>query len=302
LDVDKVEVDVHNGRGRGFTVDENGFELAEHHYEHVDYYDSEQVVTRYYPAIAAWLRERLNAHRVYVFDHNVRSAAVEAWMNKQESSTGASEAASTEVAKKQLAQSQQTVQSAARVVHNDYTLTSAPLRVRQLSERPRVNDAWNLSGGSDPLIPADEYEELLGRRWALVNVWRNIADTPVEDVPLALCNASTIDLDQLVTFEIRYKDRVGENYFAQHRPHNEWVYFPRMVKEEALVLKVWDTHGEQVRALDPVSGERLAAEQVDNGVKTVPASFSFHSAFVDPSATEGCAPRQSIEVRTVVVY
>lgn len=76
-----------------------------------------------------------------------------------------------------------------------------------------------------------------------INVWRNIADTPVKDMPLGLCDAQSFGSEELITFELRYADRVGEVYYAAHRDSHRWLYYPDMVKDEALLLKVWDSHG-----------------------------------------------------------
>eukprot|EP00164_Ancoracysta_twista_P007618 GFYU01010850.1.p1 GENE.GFYU01010850.1~~GFYU01010850.1.p1 ORF type:complete len:332 (-),score=90.65 GFYU01010850.1:128-1123(-) len=286
LDPTPVEYDVYDGRDAGLTIDSNGFQLFEHKYSHVDYYDEQQIVTKYYPEVAAFLKEKLGAKKVYVFDHNVRSAATQSWMNKPQGDGPT----------KELKGSQLKVQSPAGVVHNDFSMHSSKRRLHQLAEPPRVNDPWDVDKTNKPLIDPEELAQLESGRWAMINVWRNIADTPVQDMPLALCDAPTIDMEQLVTFEIRYEDRIGENYFAVPREQNRWYYFPKMVKDEALVLKVWDSEGKHVKNLD------------DNGVQTSPAtdgveaSFSFHSAFSDPAAAPDCPKRESIELRTVVFY
>ena len=62
-------------------------------------------------------------------------------------------------------------------VHNDYTEWSGPQRVRDL-------------------LP-DEAEELLSRRFAIVQAWRPIRH-PVESFPLAMCDARSISPDDLI--------------------------------------------------------------------------------------------------------
>jgi hypothetical protein len=133
------------------------------------------------------------------------------------------------------------------IVHNDYTITSAPLRLRQLGAPPKVNDVLRKVLHEKPLIDPNKVEEVLSsrepRRYLFINVWRNIALSPVRDMPLALCDAESFGTAELVTFEIRYADRIGENYFAAYRDSHRWVYFPEMVRDEALLLKVWDSAG-----------------------------------------------------------
>mmetsp|Transcript_1631 Transcript_1631/g.2172 ORF Transcript_1631/g.2172 Transcript_1631/m.2172 type:complete len:338 (-) Transcript_1631:34-1047(-) len=293
LDPVGVEKVVHNGRGQNKSLDQSGFELVDHVYDHVNYRDSNEVVRKYYPEVTSFLKKKLGAKHVYAFDHNIRCSRVESWANEGKKGE--------EIKAESLQGSQQTVQSSAGVVHNDYSVVSSLRRVQQLGEPPRVNDTWNIDGKSDPLIPPEEFEDVKTRRWALVNLWRNIVDTPVLDKPLALVDASTIDLDQLVTFEVRYADRTGENYFVQNREENKWFYFPEMTKDEAILLKVWDTAGKDVRNLDYETGKPLEEVPESRG-EEVPASFAIHSAFENKEVPEDCPARWSIEVRTVIVY
>jgi hypothetical protein len=80
-------------------------------------------------------------------------------------------------------------------------------------------------------------------RFALINVWRNIADEPVATHALALCDAQTVTPGDLSVFELHYADRVGENYFSKQAPGHEWYYYPAMTRDEALLIKQWDSAG-----------------------------------------------------------
>src|SRR5262250_2353787 len=83
------------------------------------------------------------------------------------------------------------IREVVRRVHNDYTEWSAPQRVRDI-------------------LP-DEAEDLLSRRFAIVQVWRPIRH-PVETFPLAICDARTVAASDLVVSERRYPGRVGQTY------------------------------------------------------------------------------------------
>ena len=50
-----------------------------------------------------------------------------------------------------------------------------------------------------------------------LNVWRNVSSAPVQRSPLALCDAASTSVDDLIVFEIRYADRVGENCTRSQR-------------------------------------------------------------------------------------
>jgi len=262
------DVQVLNGRGREFSLDDHGFTLVQDPREHIDYFDEKQVLEKYYPEVCELVKKATGAKEVYAFDHNVRSNALSD-------------------SKKQLQGGNQ-VQGPAFVVHGDYTTTSAPRRVRDLATPPKVNDTLRKLLGDRPLIDPERVDALLSGRWALMNVWRNIKETPVQEMPLGLCQGDSMPLEDIVTFEIHYADRIGENYFAIHSAGHKWVYFLEATRDEAIVLKCWDSAG---KAFADKSAE-----------KTVPSTFTFHSAFEDPSTPVGADDRASIEVRTVVFF
>ncbi len=115
-----------------------------------------------------------------------------------------------------------------------------------------------------------------GARIVQVNVWRPIRG-PVERSPLALADAASVRPEDLIATEQVFPDRVGEIYLLAHRPGQRWYYAPRMTRDEVLLIKGWDS--------------------LDDGR----ARFTPHSAFEDPNTPEGAAPRESIEVRTLVI-
>jgi hypothetical protein len=143
-----------------------------------------------------------------------------------------------------------------RFAHNDYTEASGPQRVRDL-------------------LP-DEADELLRRRFAVVNVWRPIG-WPVEQAPLAVCDARTIGAGDLVPTDLFYRDRKGEVYSMRFAPTHRWYYFPRMRPDEAMLLKCYDSARDRAR-------------------------FTAHSAFDDPTSPANARSRESIEVRTLAFF
>jgi hypothetical protein len=149
------------------------------------------------------------------------------------------------------------IREVVRRVHNDYTEWSGPKRVRDL-------------------LPA-EADELLKRRFAIIQVWRPIKH-PVETDPLGICDARTLSPDNLVISERRYPDRIGQTYAITYNPAQKWFWFPRMRREEALVFKVYDSL---------IDGR---------------ARWTAHTAFDDPSAAPNARPRESIEIRTLAFF
>ena len=276
LDQIAVTVPVHDGRGHELSLDTHGFVLVPHAYDHIEYMNEAEIVGIYYKEVCELVQRQTGAIKVVAFDHNIRASETKSWMNEAGASPDSERIAGGNK-----------VQSPAQVVHNDYTLTSAPLRMDLLGQPPKANDTWAKNTSGAPLIDPLEIDSLKSRRYAFINVWRSISDEPVTDMPLALCDGSTVCDEDLVTFEIRYADRVGENYFAGHSERHKWLYFPSMTKDEAILLKVWDSQG------------AFCTSGVDPHVA---ATFSLHSAFSDPAAPADGPKRRSIEVRTVAFY
>jgi hypothetical protein len=142
-------------------------------------------------------------------------------------------------------------------VHNDYSVWSGPQRVRDL-------------------LP-EEADDLLRRRFAIIQVWRPIRGT-VETFPLAICSARTLSPANLVVSERRYPDRIGQTYAITYSPEHAWYWFPRMRRDEALVFKTYESR--------------------DDGR----ARWTAHTAFHDPTSAPDARPRESIEIRTLAFF
>ncbi len=143
-----------------------------------------------------------------------------------------------------------------RQVHNDHTVNSAPRRVRDH-------------------LGADA-EELLKHRFGIVNVWRPIRG-PVQDSPLALCDARSFTDDDLIASDLVYAHVRGETSRVEYNPKHRWYYFSNQQPNEVLFIRVHDS--------------------ANDGR----ARLSFHTSFENP-LTPGAPPRESIEVRSLVFF
>ncbi|MFY9696012.1 MAG: CmcJ/NvfI family oxidoreductase, partial [Xanthobacteraceae bacterium] len=149
------------------------------------------------------------------------------------------------------------IREVVRRVHNDYTEWSAPQRVRDI-------------------VPG-EAEELLKRRFAVIQVWRPIR-FPVETYPLAMADAQTLSPSDMIVSERRAPGRIGQTYAIKYNPAHQWYWFPRMRREEAYVFKVFDSE------------------------KDGRARWTAHTAFEDPTSPPHARPRESIEIRTLAFF
>ncbi|MGD1880435.1 MAG: CmcJ/NvfI family oxidoreductase [Kiloniellaceae bacterium] len=128
------------------------------------------------------------------------------------------------------------------------------------------------------LLGEDEAARLAaaGARIQQVNVWRPIRG-PVERSPLTLADAASIRPEDLVATDQLFPGRVGEIYHLAYHPAQRWYYAPRMTRDEVLLIKGWDS--------------------LDDGR----ARFTPHSAFRLPQQRADAPPRESIELRSLVV-
>lgn len=191
-------VPVHNGRllPKPPTLDDRGFEFHSHETAVTDFYDPGQVTGIYYPEIETLLKTRTGAEKVVIFDHTLRSI-------------------------EKFRAGIKGMRPPTMNIHNDYTETSGPERVR------------------DHLNP-QEAAQRLQRRFLEINIWRPIRG-PLQDSPLAVCDSSTLMLGDLMASDLIYSDRITETYSVSYNPAHRWYYYPKMQRNEALLFKGFDS-------------------------------------------------------------
>ncbi len=192
------EMEVRNGRPLRdtFDIDTHGFVFVDHATQVKDFTDEAQRQNVYDLEVQALIKKHAGAADVVVFDHTLR------------------------VSDENL-QHKLNARPTVKGVHNDYTETSAPRRLREI-----IGDA--------------EAERRFKKRWAIIQVWRPIRGTVLID-PLGICDGRSIPQKGFIRVERRYKDRTGEVYHIAHNPSHTWFHFPRMERHEALVFKVFDS-------------------------------------------------------------
>jgi hypothetical protein len=220
------------------SVHEEGFALFDAPSAMRDFYARDDVLRLYYDEVAELALSATGAARAIVFDHLLR---------RREAGRGALG----------FGRAQKGVPAANGRVHNDYSEESGRHRLA--------------------LVLGAQAAASNAARFAIVNVWRSIKG-PVLDTPLALCDARSVDVADLVRAEVRYPQRTGEIYLLKHAARHRWSYMPAMDRHEALVFKQYDSQA--------------------GGV----ARFTPHAAFDHPDAPPGAPLRESIEARCLVIY
>jgi len=155
------------------------------------FYDPVQVERIYYLEVELLLKQATGAEKIVGFDYQIR--------NRQLFSRGETKAGDYVL-----------------VVHNDFTATSGPRRVR------------------DHLPPA-EANERLQHRFAEINVWRVIRG-PVESTPLAVRDARSIDLVDFVPTDFVNRVNVFDVYRLAYNQKHRWFYFLGLYYNEVIFL------------------------------------------------------------------
>jgi hypothetical protein len=221
------------------SIHVEGFELWDAPTAVTDFTDEDTIRNRYYAEVVELAKYVTGADHAHIFDHQLRQR----------------EAGRPSLTFGRHGDGRRP--GAAGRIHNDYTESSGQKRFEILS--------------------LDEKVRTTTQRFAIINIWRSIGGKIV-DTPLALCDARSISVKDLVVTDLRYRDRVGELYLVHESPRHRWAYFSEMDRSEALVFKQYDS-------------------QV-NGT----ARFTPHSAFDLPDIPPDAPLRQSIEIRCLVTY
>ncbi|MEH2465424.1 CmcJ/NvfI family oxidoreductase [Nostoc sp.] len=231
---------IYNARSisENISLDKEGFAFTGHNTNVRNFYDEDEVRRVYYPEAEQLLKEVTGGTKVVIFDHTLRNAS-------------------------QSKPGENNIKEPAKRVHNDFTAKSGYTRARLELAARGIND--------------DDIDTLLKQRFAIINVWRAIAQ-PIQESPLALCDAQSIASTDLVAGDLVYRDRVGETYGVTCNSKHKWFYFPQMHRDEALFIKCFDS--------------------AEDGH----ARFAAHTAFEDPTSPANAPPRESIELRTFVFY
>jgi len=166
-------------------------------------------------------------------------------------------------------------------LHNDYTRNMKEAYVYALGGEEPDESSWTMEEkyvalfvkGAD--VPAQmravglTAERLAQRRVVLLNTWKNTAEEPVRRCPLAIADQRTIESRDGC-------DGVVGRAGLVRREGQQFHYYPGLTREELLVFVGFDSDAKE-------------------------HAPCVHSAFADASTPTDAPPRQSIELRCVLV-
>lgn len=145
----------------------------------------------------------------------------------------------------------------AAAVHNDYADSLSP-------DRSTVTEKFTEIQG----MPTD-------RRVLGINIWRSVSPEPLARFPLAVCDRTSIERNDLeYDLNPNAKPRPFNAHYCKPNDAQRWYYYAAMTRDEALVFTTYDSH--------PADGEVFCP--------------TLHTAVPVPGS-EGLQERVSVEVR-----
>ncbi|KAF2739370.1 hypothetical protein EJ04DRAFT_508670 [Polyplosphaeria fusca] len=156
----------------------------------------------------------------------------------------------------------------------------------------------DLNDGTHPILPAravhidqtpagvvrrvrhhlgkDEANKALKGRVRLINFWKPLR-YPVRDAPLAICDGSVVRMQDLIGCDLVKRTYTGETAFILPNPLFRWYYLSDQREDEALIFKMFDSDS------------------------SCPARSCPHAAFTPSKEYDESYPRESIEVRALIL-
>ncbi|KAI1819345.1 hypothetical protein F4861DRAFT_534523 [Xylaria intraflava] len=122
-------------------------------------------------------------------------------------------------------------------------------------------------------------DEILKSRFEMVTVWKPLRG-PVDDWPLAVCDATSLDTSDAVPADVVYQKVVTENYMVHFNDRQKWFYLHKQEPHEVLLFKAADS--------EPGQTARCAHGSFDIGA-TLPGG-------------RDVTPRESIDTRVLVMH
>jgi len=130
----------------------------------------------------------------------------------------------------------------------------------------------------EQLLGEEETKKAMQNRFQMINIWRPIGPHPILNIPLALCDYRSVDLDKdMHLIMYRGTPNSPSGYQVSHNGNDtqKWYYLSQMRSDEMFVFKIFDS-------------------------KPDVAQFGVHSAFINKHALPTDVEQKSVEVRCLV--
>ncbi|MCJ1434733.1 hypothetical protein MMC27_004103 [Xylographa pallens] len=195
----------HDVRGKEttFTLNDHGFTYRRHNFEFDDYEDREAVEANYLPKVEEFIKAEVeDVDKVFFFDWRLRHNA--------------------------------SLPKGTIIDLNDPTDWLLPAVHAHVDQSPGAALSRTL------LQLPEEADFLLRGRVRIITVWKPLRNR-VEDWPLAVCDGSNVEEDDLLETDHIRRQYNGANMNALYREKYKWYYLRRQGPDEPLLLKQFDS-------------------------------------------------------------
>ena len=265
-------VPIHDARvGGEKALDTHGFTLVpfpQPVLSAAEFYDDDTVRAVYYAKLADELKMAFGATRAVPIAHHIRNGDQSFCFDSSGKSGNRKPRCSTRLLAEYVP-----------LVHADNNFQQG----KEMMQR------W-LSRDGDGDLDLDKH------RYQIVNVWRNIRDSPIQEWnhPLAVLDASTMNLkDDFVRTATELPKLSGP------RDYHRWYWFPSMTRQELLVFRRWDSRG--TAQPDRPDGPRGLPGDV-RGVSTFHTAWATENPFTEYLDGFAAPGRESIDTLVMLIY
>ena len=132
----------------------------------------------------------------------------------------------------------------------------------------------------EQLLGEEEAKKVMHNRFQVINIWRPLGPNPIMNIPLALCDYRSLDLDKDIhVVEYRGSPNSPSGYQISYNVQDaqRWYYLSQMRSDEMFVFKIFDSNPDVAR-------------------------FGAHCAFINKHVLPTDVEQKSIEVRCLVFY
>ena len=100
---------------------------------------------------------------------------------------------------------------------------------------------------ADRTTVTEKFTEIQGmptdRRVLGINIWRSVSPRPLARFPLAVCDRTSIERDDLeYDLNPNAKPRPFNAHYCKPNDAQRWYYYAAMTHDEALVFTTYDSH------------------------------------------------------------
>ena len=236
--VEDISVTDIRGTETQFSLDIHGFEVVPQRtpYVYDDFEDTSVISRTYVKYMEAWMKERLRADEVLIFDHQVRRRNPIFAQRRGDSDQPIRGA--------HVGQRFRRSRPGKSVINlKQMRLRKAIKRGMNSSSELKASPSRALSAAKSSSTITDRNSQVRGKLTRL-SAWRPLFG-PCEDLPLAFCDYRSVKPDEdFEETDIVYPNLESESFSVYHNKMHKWYFLSRMMPDEVILLKQADTKSE----------------------------------------------------------